>query len=165
MRHLIGLILAIALSAMLFFGAAWGVNRIIERRGTVTAAGTQFALTSTYGLIVVGVVVVTGLVIGALMTVPAISPLATGLPGLLLLAWSALVVMHSHYAFRYMPLPGTHFGKGFSYLLFNGALALVGAAMIIPLFIPSRWRGRRNYVDDDEAEEDFSVPAALGLTT
>jgi hypothetical protein len=163
MRHLIGLILALALSAALFFGAAWGVNRIIELRGTVTAAGTQHALTSTHGLIAVSAVAAVGLAIGILMAVPAISPLATGLPGLVLLGWSALVVVHNHYAFRYLPLPGTHFGEGFSYLLFNGILALAGAAMIIPLAIPSRWRRPRLYIDD-EAEEDFSVPTALGLT-
>lgn len=164
MRHLIGLILAIALSAALFFGAAWGVNRIIEMRGTVTAAGTQHALTSTHGLIAVSAVVATGLVLGILMTARPISPLATGLPGLVLLGWSALVVLHSRYAFRYMPLPNTHFGEGFSYLLFNGVLALAGAAMIIPLAIPSRWRRSRTYVDDDR-EEDYSAQSALGLTT
>jgi hypothetical protein len=27
-------------------------------------------------------------------------------------------------------------------MLFDGVLALVGAAMIIPLFVPSRWRSR-----------------------
>lgn len=163
MRHLIGLILALAMSAALFFGAAWGVNRIIEMRGAVTTAGTQHALTSTHGLIAVAAVVATGLLIGLLMMVPAVSALATGLPGLVLLGWSALVVTHSRYAFRYLPLPKTHFGEGFTYLLFNGILALIGAAMIIPLAIPSRWRRPRGtYVDDDA--EDLGIHTALGLT-
>src|SRR5215472_406106 len=142
MRHIVGFVLALALLAALFFGAADGVNRIIAYRGTVTSVGAQHALTSTHGLMAVGVLVVTGLAIGILLLVPAVSPLATGLPGLVLLGWSALVVVHSKYAARYFPLPHTHFGEGFSYLLFSGVLALLGAVMIIPLAVPSRWRGR-----------------------
>jgi len=162
-RHLIGLVLAIGTLAMLFFGTAWGVGRIVVLRGGVTALGTGQALTSTRGLIAVGVVLATGLVIGIFLAVPAISPLATGLPGLILLGWSALVVIHSRYAVRYLPLPGSHFTTGLTYLLFNGVLALIGAAMIIPLAIPSRWRRRHDDYVDDEDDDEFSVQEALGL--
>ncbi len=162
MRHLVGLLLALAVAAMLFFGAAWGVARILALRGTVTGAGTSHALTSASGLIAVGLVVATGVVVGILLVAPPVSPLATGLPGLVLLAWSALVVVHSKYAARYLPLPGSHFGAGFSYLLFSAVLALLGAVMIVPLAIPSRWRRRNSYVDD--RGDEFSVHEALGLT-
>jgi hypothetical protein len=163
-RHLVGLVLAVALMATLFFGAAWGVGRIIVLRGPVTALGTGQALTSTRGLVAVGVVVASGLVLGIMLAAPAVSPLATGLPGLILLGWSALVVIHSKYAVRYLPLPGSHFTSGLTYLLFNGVLALLGAMMIIPLVIPSRWRRRRyEFVDDEDDDEDYSVHSALGL--
>ena len=46
------------------------------------------------------------------------------------------------------------------YLLVHGMLGLMGAAMIVPMLVPSRWRRREYYMDD---EEDFSVPEALGL--
>ena len=49
-RHLVGILLALGLLAMLFFGTAWGVGRIVVLRGTVTALGTGQALTSTRGL-------------------------------------------------------------------------------------------------------------------
>lgn len=161
-RHLVGLLLALGTLAMLFFGTAWGVGRIVVLRGGVTALGTGQALTSTRGLTAVGVVLATGLVLGILMAVPAVSPLATGLPGLVLLGWSALVVIHSKYTLRYLPLPGSHFTTGLTYLLFNGVLALIGAAMIIPLAVPSRWRRYRDdYVDDDD--DEFSVHESLGL--
>jgi hypothetical protein len=163
MRHLVGLLLALGLLAMLFFGTAWGVGRIVVLRGAVTALGPGQALTSTRGLIAVGVVLATGLVIGILLAVPAISPLATGLPGLILLGWSALVVIHSKYAVRYLPLPGTHFATGLSYLLFNGVLGLLGAVMLIPMAVPSRWRRRDEYVDDDDDDDNLSVHTALGL--
>ncbi len=162
-RHLVGLFFALGLLAMLLFGTAWGVGRIVVLRGAVTALGTGHALTSTRGLMAVGVVLATGLVIGILLVVPAISPLATGLPGLILLGWSALVVIHSKYAVRYMPVPRSHFGTGLAYLLFNGVLGLIGAMMIIPLAVPSRWRRRDDYVEEVDDDEDLSVHAALGL--
>ena len=162
MRHLFGVLLGLAVSAALFFGVGYGVNRIIALRGTVTSAGAQHALTSTHGLIAIGVLVATGLLIGILMLVP-VSPLATALPGLALLGWSALVVLHNRYAARYFPLPNSHFGQGTSFLLFSGVLAMLGAIMIIPLFVPSRWRGRGSYLDDIDEDEDVSVEHALGL--
>jgi hypothetical protein len=163
MRHLVGLVLALGLLAMLFFGTAWGVGRIVVLRGSVTALGTGQALTTTRGLMAVGVVAATGLVIGILLAVPAISPLATGLPGLILLGWSALVVVHSKYAVRYLPLPGTHFGTGLTYLLFNGVLGLLGAVLIVPMAVPSKWRGRDDYVDEEDDVENLNVHTALGL--
>ena len=162
-RHLVGLLLALGTLAMLFFGTAWGVGRIVVLRGGVTALGTGQALTSTRGLVAVGVVAATGVVIGILMAVPAVSPLASGLPGLILVGWSALVVIHSKYAVKYLPLPGSHFTTGLTYLLFNGVLALIGAAMIIPLAVPSRWRRYREDYVDDEDDDEFSVHEALGL--
>jgi predicted Kef-type K+ transport protein len=162
-RHLVGLLLALGVLAMLFFGTAWSVGRIVVLRGTVTALGTQNALTSTRGLIAVGVLVATGLVLGIFLAAPAISPLATGLPGLILLGWSALVVIHSRYAVRYLPMPGSHFTTGLTYLLFNGVLGLIGAAMIIPMLVPSRWRSRREYVDERDEDDNVGVHTALGL--
>jgi hypothetical protein len=49
---------------------------------------------------------------------------------------------------------------GFRALLASGILALLGAMMIIPLFVPSRWRGRRDRFDD---RDGFSRPSASGL--
>ena len=161
-RHFGGILLALVLLAMLFFGTAWGVGRLVVLRGSVTALGTENALTSNRGLMAVGVVLATGLVIGILLVVPAVSPFATGLPGLILLGWSALVVIHSKYAVRYLPWPGSHFGTGLAYLLFNGVLGLLGAVMIIPLIVPSRWR-RRKYEYVDEDDNDRNVHTALGL--
>lgn len=40
-----------------------------------------------------------------------------------------------------IPLKSLDFGTGFELLLFSGLLGVAGLAMIVPLFIPSRWRG------------------------
>jgi len=162
MRHFVGFILALTMSAALFLGAGWGIQRIIALHGTVHGLATAHALTSLHGLLAVAAVAGTGVLLGILVAVPGISPLATGLPGLALLGWSALVVLGSSYSSRLMPYPGSHYAAGFGFLLVNGILAVVGAAMIIPLFVPSRWRGSRAYADDIDGD-DTDVTAALGL--
>jgi hypothetical protein len=44
---------------------------------------------------------------------------------------------------HYIPLRGDMFGHGFEALLINGVLGFAGLALIVPLFIPSRWRSPR----------------------
>jgi hypothetical protein len=155
MRHLIGLVLAIALAAALFFGGGWAATHL------AALAGHSVGLPSRTGLIGLAAAVGTGLILGVLLVVPAISPLATGLPGLVLLAWTALLAVSSQRALAWIPLQGHAFGAGFRVLLLNGTLALAGTAMIIPLFLPSRWHGRgAEGLDDDDVLE---LPAPTGL--
>jgi hypothetical protein len=90
-----------------------------------------------------GVLLAVGLLAGLLMAVPRISPLAAGLPGLALLAWTGLYLFSVRHAVQYIPLKTRPYGMGFEALLFDGVLALAGLAMVVPLFVPSRWRGRR----------------------
>jgi hypothetical protein len=80
--------------------------------------------------------------------VPRISPLAAGLPGLALIAWTVLYLVGVQRAVRYIPLRTDAFGAGFEAMLFNGVLAAAGFVLVIPLFIPSRWR--RALPDEDE---------------
>ena len=82
----------------------------------------------------------TGLLVGALLAVPALSPLSAGLPGLILLSWSALEVVSAHRALRLIPLSTMDAASGFRTMLTAGVLALLGAVMIVPMFVPSRWR-------------------------
>ncbi|HUJ04720.1 MAG TPA: hypothetical protein VLX31_01280 [Streptosporangiaceae bacterium] len=159
MRHLIGLLLALATAAALFFAACWGIGQITTLHGPGAGLGTGH-LTSVHGLAAIAALIGTGLLIGVALAAPRISPLAGGLPGLVLLAWTGLVIAHSALALRYLPLPGSEDSTVLVYLLVHGILGLLGAAMIVPVLVPSRWR-RPEYEEDDE--EDFSVPAALGL--
>lgn len=147
MRHLIGLILAIALSAALFLGAGWGIAHVTS----LAAHGTS--MTGSTGLIALSALAGTGLFLGILLAVRAVSPLATGLPGLVLLGWSALLAVSAHRALGWVPLQGHPFGAGFRALLASGTLTLLGTAMIVPLFLPSRWRG----AGGEDAEEETST--------
>src|SRR5690242_10989417 len=154
MRHLIGLILGLALAAAMFFAAGWGAEHV---PGLV---GHSVGVPSRTGLIGLGVMLGTGLVLGILLVVPAVSPLATGLPGLVLLGWTALLAVSSHRALAWIPLQSHAFGLGFRALLLSGMLALAGIAMVIPLFLPGRWHGTRGYDDDPDVLE---LPAPTGL--
>ncbi len=161
MRHLLGLMLALAVSAALFFGAGLGIWRISTLGRSATGLSLS-ALGSVSNLVPLAALLGAGLLLGMALLVPRASPLGTGLPGLALLGWSGLAVMRGRHALTYVPMAGSHFAAGFAGLLTSGALALIGAAMIIPLFVPSRWR-RAESEDDDYDDDDIDVPYELGL--
>jgi hypothetical protein len=151
MRHVFGVVLAMVMGAVLFLPAGWGVAEI----SSLHARGTM--LTVTPGLAAIGAVLGAGLLLGILLAVPAVSPLAAGLPGIVLLAWSALLLVSTRRATRLIPLQGHSFAAGFASLLTTGVLAFAGAVMVVPLFVPSRWRRR-------PAEYDYAdEPSDLGL--
>jgi hypothetical protein len=154
MRHIAGLILAAALAAALFFGGGWGVTHMSA------FAAHSTGLPSRTGLIALAVLAGAGLLLGILLAVPAVSPLATGLPGLLLLAWTGVLAVSYQRAVTWVPLQGYSVGTGFKTLLVTGVLALAGIAMVIPLFVPSRWH--RAPTEDEDAEES-GLPAPTGL--
>ena len=145
MRHLVGVMLAIIMAAALFFAASWGYLKLLigpTGVGRLPAGGGSL-LHNHAVLEGFGVMLGVGLLAGLLIAVPRISPLAAGLPGLALLAWTGLYLFSVRHAVQYIPLKSQAYGTGFEALLFDGGLALVGMAMVIPLFVPSRWRGRR----------------------
>ena len=151
MRHVFGVVFAMVMGVALFLAAGWGVAEI----SSLHARGTM--LTTTPGLAAIGAVLGAGLLLGILLAVPAISPIAAGLPGIALLAWSALFLVSTRRATRLIPLQGHSFAVGFASLLTTGVLAFVGALMVVPLFVPSRWRRR-------PAEYDYAdEPSDLGL--
>ena len=150
MRHLIGVALAIVMAAAVFFAASWGYLKLLmgpATGGVLPAAGG--ALIHNHAVLEgFGALLAVGLLAGILMVLPMISPLAAGLPGLALLAWTGLYLFSARRAIQYIPLKSQTYGTGFTYgagfeaLLFDGVLAMAGLAMIIPLFVPSRWRRR-----------------------
>ena len=155
MRHFIGLILGLVLAAALFFAGGWGAEHV-----SALAVGHNVGLPSRTGLIGLAAMLGVGLLMGVLLVVPAVSPLATGLPGLALLGWTAMLAVSAHRALAWIPLINHAFGLGFRALLLSGMLALIGIAMIIPMFLPGRWHGSRGYEDDSDVLE---LPAPTGL--
>jgi hypothetical protein len=178
MRHLYGVALAVVMAAAVFFGASWGYLRLTRTAVLLTGglpAGGGSLL--HYHTIVEGggAMLAVGLLAGLLMVIPWVSPLATGLPGLVLLAWSGLYLENVKEAARFIPLKTYIYGTGFEALLFTGLLAAGGIVMITPLFIPSRWRAKRlvalapgpEFPDSDLAETTIATypPSASTTTT
>jgi hypothetical protein len=58
-------------------------------------------------------------------------------------------------------MSGSHYATGFSAMLSSGALMLVGAGLIVPLFMPSRWRSYQTEVE--EYDDEFATTSSLGL--
>jgi hypothetical protein len=152
MRHVLGVFLALIIFAAVFVGAGWAVEKLTLLRATGAS------LTTPHGVIALAALVGVGLLIGIMLAVPAVSPLASGLPGLLLLGWTALLAVSQRRAIQLVPLHAHSFAVGFGAMLSSGVLALAGAAMIVPLFVPSRWR--RRYAGDDDYTDE---PTGVGL--
>jgi hypothetical protein len=146
MRHLLGVVLAIVLAAAVFFAASWGYLKLLigpTGLSGVLPAGGGSLLHNHAVLEGFGALLGVGLIAGLLIALPRISPLAAGLVGLGLLAWTALYRVSVRHAVHYIPLKSRAYGAGFEAMLYDGVLALAGLALIIPLFIPSRWAGKR----------------------
>jgi hypothetical protein len=160
MRHLIGIVLAIVMAGVLFFAGGWGYLRLLSG-GLPASSGSLISDHRVlYGLIAVAG---TGLLAGILVAAPRISPLAAGLPGLLLLGWTGLYVASATHAIRLIPLTSHSFGGGFKAMLVNGIAGAAGLGMVIPLVVPSRWRSARS--DEAESTEAEATEYVSGLTT
>jgi hypothetical protein len=146
--------LAIVMAAALYFAASWGYLKLLIGPAGVghLPAGGGSLLHNHAVLEGFGALLGVALLAGVLMAVPRISPLAAGLPGLALLAWTSLYLVNVRHAVQYIPLKTRAYGLGFEAMLFDGVLAMVGLAMVVPLFVPSRWRGKREVTEPEPYE-------------
>jgi myo-inositol catabolism protein IolC len=157
MRHLLGLVLAVAAAAALFFGAGWGVARFAAING-------QEKIASLHGAEALAAVAGTGLLIGLLVVIPRVSPLAAGLLGLAALGATAWWVANPAQAIGRIPLRSTAEAQGFAVILTSGLLGLIGLIAVLVLFVPSRWRsyGPAVYEDDGSDDADITATGLLG---
>ena len=169
MRHVIGIGLAIGLAAAVFFAASWGYLRLLRvpvvngGAATLPAHGGEL-LHNGNVLYAFAALAGTGLLAGVFIAVRQVSPLAAGLPGLALIAWTVVYGLSVRRAVHYIPLRGDMYGAGFEAMLMNGVLAAAGVALAVPLFIPSRWRGRPAAADADAAGADEVLePTTISL--
>jgi hypothetical protein len=171
MRHRIGLILAVVLTGLLFFPGSWGYLRLLRFPAAVgqlsqLPSGGGSLISDRHALIELAAIVGVGLLTGIFVAAPRISPLAAGLPGLLLVGWTGLYLASTRQAVDLIPLRSDPFGAGFEAMLLNGVLGAAGLAMIVPLFVPSRWRARVTQQDEAaEAAEAGEFISGLAGTT
>lgn len=170
MRHLIGIGLAIGLAAAVFFAAAWGYLRLLRipvvNGGASTLPGGGGSLLHSASVLeAVAALAGTALAAGIFIAVRWISPLAAGLPGLALLAWTGVYGFSVRRAVHWIPLRGDAFGAGFEAMLFNGLLAAAGLALVVPLFIPSRWRSQARPLSVARTDGEGAAPAQEAATS
>ena len=170
MRHLTGIGLAIILAGAVFFAGGWGYLRLLRLSSAsagspaLPAAGANL-LHDTPVLYAVAALAGTALLAGIFIAGRGVSPLAAGLPGLALVGWTVWYGLSMRRAVQYIPLRGDAFGAGFAALLMNGLLAAAGLALIVPLFIPSRWRSwpRLSPVGARYRDQDREPTATISL--
>jgi hypothetical protein len=173
MRHVVGIGLAIGLAAAVFFAASWGYIRLL-RDATATAGTSGLPapganlLHDTNWLYAVAALAGTALLAGVFAAAPRISPLAAGLPGLVLAGWTVWYGLSMRQAIAHIPLRADSFGAGFAAMLEGGLLAAAGLALVVPLFIPSRWRARRSlyplgtgYASQDQDQDQTATISLL----
>jgi hypothetical protein len=172
MRHVTGIGLAVVLAGAVFFGGGWGYVRLLRASlanpatSELPAPGANLLHDTT---VLYGVAALAGaaLLAGIFAAAPRISPLAAGLPGLALAGWSVWYALRMRLAVQYIPLRADSFGAGFEAMLENGLLAAAGLALVVPLFIPSRWRARprrsgywAGYTTPDQSQSPDQQPTA-----
>ncbi|MGC5016396.1 hypothetical protein ACLQ2R_37010 [Streptosporangium sp. DT93] len=160
MRHVLGLLTGLVVTAVLLPGAGWAV----------TEAGTALFLPgadppsawpesgpSTW--VTLGVMAGIGLVVGLVVAGRA-SPLATFVPSMVLLAWSVVYALDARRAIALAPadpaLPEVivQAGRGMGVLLATGVYTLLGVMLFLPALMPSRWSSRPH--DEEEyADEEY----------
>ena len=165
MRHLIGILLAVVMAAVLFFAGAWGYLRLTTLTTPLSRlpAGGGSLLSDHHMLFGLAAVAGTGLLAGILIAAPRISPLAAGLPGLALLGLTVLYLVSVRHAVQLIPLKSHPYGAGFEAMLVHGILGAAGLAMIIPMFVPSRWRARREPEPEVIGDTEY-IPGFGGIT-
>jgi hypothetical protein len=166
MRHLVGVALAIVMAAAVFFAGSWGYLKLLvgPARAGALLPGARALVHDRVTLEAFGALLAVGLVAGILIALRRISPLASGLPGLVLLAWTGLWLFDARRAAHYIPLKTHVFGLGFLAMLSDGVLALMGMAMIIPLFVPSRWWTSPAPIEPAPYEAPVTTYSDLGAT-
>jgi hypothetical protein len=169
-RHLIGIGLAIGLAAAVFFAASWGYVRLLRipvvNGGASTLPGGGGSLLHSNSVLeAVGALAWPALFAGICIAVRRISPLAAGLPGLALLGWTVVYGFNVSRAVHYIPLRSDAFGYGFEAMGINGLLAAAGAALVVPLFIPSRWRSQARPLGIARMDDESAAPAQEPATS
>jgi hypothetical protein len=155
MRHVLGLVIGLAATAALLYGAGWATVEFLK--GAQLTAGNPIDDTNVLlGLAALaGVGLVYGLVIAG-----RISPLAAFVPSIVLLAWTVVYVLDVRRALDLAQTVASdsQYAAGMHALLASGVYAMLGVALFVPVLMPSRWARRDEDLDDglDEEEKEDS---------
>ena len=137
------------MTAAVLGGGGWAVQQALTSASANPAGGQKM-------WIALGAMAAVGLVVG-LVVAGRVSPLATFVPSMVLLAWTVVYSLDVNRAISLIPdEPSVNqiirdVGFGDKTMLTTGFFALLGVAMFIPVLMPSRWT--RQHEDEEEYEE------------
>ncbi|MEU9886175.1 hypothetical protein AB0M95_27135 [Sphaerisporangium sp. NPDC051017] len=157
MRHFLGLLLGVVVTAVILAGAGWASQDAVRGMLSVTGGAVVDPVRDTKALVGIGAMLVVGLLFG-LVVAGRVSPLATFVPSMALLAWTVIYALDVNRALGLAPTDPSldpmivQAGKGMQDLLSRGVFALLGIALFVPVLMPTRWTGRRDDADDDYEE-------------
>ncbi|WP_067975507.1 hypothetical protein [Nocardiopsis trehalosi] len=162
MRHVVGFVVGLALAPVAMLATGWTLPRLARE-----AAGSG-AFPATGGVVTVGVLAAVALLLGLALVPPRLTPLLPGVAGLTLVGATVTALIRPDLLERVpASLPGA---EGALALLAAGAYLVPAFALVLPLFVGSRWVGRRTerpvteeeYFDglyDEDYEESDRSPA------
>ncbi|MDA0632101.1 hypothetical protein OUY22_01635 [Nonomuraea sp. MCN248] len=143
------MLVGLVVTAVVLGGGGWAVQHTVVSGQTAPQGGPSL-------WIALGSMAAVGLVVG-LVVAGSISPLATFIPSMVLLAWTVVYALDKNRALTLLP-DGPSVNQivrdtvtGAKTLLGSGVFALLGVALFVPVLMPSRWA--RRYDDDDEDYE------------
>ncbi|PZG50983.1 hypothetical protein C1I98_09660 [Spongiactinospora gelatinilytica] len=152
MRHFLGLLLGVVLTAGILGGAGWAAAWALGE-GHIAPLASGPELWTALG-VMAGIGLILGLVVAG-----RVSPLATFVPSLALLAWTVVYALDMNRAVSLIPVGNsTHpllaqVVSGCRLLLASGVFALLGVLLFIPVLLPSRWAGRHEEKEEEDYEE------------
>lgn len=147
MRHLGGFLIGLVVTAALLGGGGWAVQQAVGNAAATPPDSQKM-------WIALGAMAAVGLVVG-LVTAGRISPLATFVPSMVLLAWTVVYALDVNRALSLIPAEQSvnqivrDIGSGDKTLLTTGVFALLGVVLFIPVLMPSRWSRQRDDLDED----------------
>ncbi|GAB3147362.1 hypothetical protein [Microbispora hainanensis] len=155
MRHFFGLLLGVVVAAALLLGGGWASQELVRGAAQIVDPAKD-----TRMLIAIGVMALVGLLLG-LVLVGRVSPLATFIPSMALLAWTVVYVLDVSRAASLVPTGPSvqaellQAGRGTLMLLSSGVYALLGVALFLPVLMPSRWARPEQEEEEEEYEESY----------
>ncbi|WP_344971340.1 hypothetical protein [Streptosporangium fragile] len=139
------------MTAVLLLGAGWAVQE------AEAGLAPEFAQGGPKVWIALGAMAAAGLLVG-LVVAGRVSPIATFVPSMVLLAWTVVYALDARRAVTLVPADPAfpelllQAGQGMGRLLTTGVYALLGVVLFLPVMMPSRWSPRAG--DDEEEYEE-----------
>ncbi|RCV47494.1 hypothetical protein [Marinitenerispora sediminis] len=166
MRHVVGFVVGlVVLTPLCLLGVGWAfrlVSAVAQGGGTLLAGS---------GLVGIAALCALALLLAVLLAAPRLTPLVPAVAGMALVGLTAAHLLRPELAERVPALPGV---EGALSLLSLGLFLPVALALVVPMFLPSRWQSYRprgahaageegDYLDafyDDEPESGTDRAAA-----